>query len=146
MIRLGTNSDTITLEYDDRVRLMFTPDSSALLDGVGEYIRDSTTVNIIDNDCTCFSFIIIVCNHRFSLCTVLEINFRESKFVLEEGSTGLCSPIVLEFQNNQNPFTVTLSPVSVATAEVKGVGFFIKSDTIPSQSRATAGTIANFEM
>ena len=78
--------------------------------------------------------------YRFSLCTVLEINFRESKFVLEEGSTGLCSPIVLEFQKNQNPFTVTLSPVSVATAEVKGVGFFIKSDTIYSQSRATAGS------
>ena len=62
--------------------------------------------------------------YRFSLCTVLEINFRESEFVLEEGSTGLCSPIVLEFKKNQNPFTVTLSPVSVATAEVKGVGFF----------------------
>ena len=138
MVHLGTNSDTITLEYDDRVRLRFTPDSSALLDGVGEYIRDSTTVNIIDNDCTCFSFITMHI-YRFSLCTVLEINFRESKFVLEEGSTGLCSPIVLEFQNNQNPFTVTLSPVSVATAEVKGVGFFIKSDTIYSQSRATAG-------
>ena len=60
VVRLGTNSDTITLEYDDRVRLMFTPDSSALLDGVGEYIRDSTTVNIIDKDCTCFSYIIIV--------------------------------------------------------------------------------------
>ena len=57
VIRLGTNSGTITLEYDDRVRLMFTSDSSALLDGVGEYIRDSTTVNIIDNDCPCFSFI-----------------------------------------------------------------------------------------
>ena len=57
MVRLGTNSDTITLEYDDRVQFRFTPDSSALLDGVGEYIRDSTTVNIIDNDCICFSFI-----------------------------------------------------------------------------------------
>ena len=91
---------------------MFTPDSSALLDGVGEYIRDSTTVNIIDNDCTCFSFITYIAIYRFSLCTVLEINFRESKFVLEEGSTGLCSPIVLEFQNNQNPFNVTLSRVS----------------------------------
>ena len=99
MICLGTNSDTITLEYDDRVQLRFTPDSSALLDGVGEYIRDSTTVNIIDKDCTCFSYIIIVCNHHYSLFTVLENNFRESKIVLEEGSTGLCSPIVLNFQN-----------------------------------------------
>ena len=133
MVRLGTNSDTITLEYDDRVQLRFTPDSSALL----EYIRDTTTINIIDNDCTCFSFItyIIIYIYHFSLCTVLEINFRESKFVLEEGSTGLCSLIVLEFQNNQNPFTVKLSPVSVATAEVKGVGFFIKSDTIKSNCR-----------
>ena len=119
--------------YDDRVRLRFT-----LLDGVGEYIRDSTTVNIIDNDCTCFSFITYIAIYRFSLCTVLEINFRESEFVLEEGSTGVCSPIVLEFQNNQNPFNVTLSPVSVAAAEVKGAGFFIKSDTI--YSRATAGS------
>ena len=53
-IRLFTAYDEITLEYDDRVLLMFTPDNTVLipaLEGVGEYIRDTATVHIIDNDC-----------------------------------------------------------------------------------------------
>ena len=52
-IRLFTSNDQITLEYDDRVRLVFTPDNPDLISGVedvGEYIRDTAIVNIIDND------------------------------------------------------------------------------------------------
>ena len=52
-IRLFTSSDQITLEYDDRVLLVFTPDNPGLIpgvEGVGEYIRDTAIVNIIDND------------------------------------------------------------------------------------------------
>ena len=53
-IRLFATNDEITLEYDDRVLLRFTPDNPGLipaLEGVGEYIRDTATVHIIDNDC-----------------------------------------------------------------------------------------------
>ena len=52
--RLFTASDEITLEYDDRVLLRFTPDNPGLipgLEGMGENIRDTATVHIIDNDC-----------------------------------------------------------------------------------------------
>ena len=52
-IRLFTSNDQITLEYDDRVLLVFTPDNPDLipvLESYGEYIRDTAIVNIIDND------------------------------------------------------------------------------------------------
>ena len=52
-IRLFASNDDITLEYDDRVLLSFSPANPALIPSVeatGEYIRDSATVNIIDND------------------------------------------------------------------------------------------------
>ena len=45
--------DFITLEYDDRVELTFTPSSEILfpgLENLGEYVRHTTVVNIIDND------------------------------------------------------------------------------------------------
>ena len=55
MIRLFAANDEICLEYDDdRVLLTFAPDSSDLITGLlanGEYVRDSATVNIVDNDC-----------------------------------------------------------------------------------------------
>ena len=57
-IRLFTANDEITLEYDDRVLLMFTPDNYVLipaLEGMGQYIRDTATVHIIDSDCKCSS-------------------------------------------------------------------------------------------
>ena len=92
MVRLGTNSDTITLEYDDRVRLMFTPDSSALLDGVGEYIRDSTTVNIIENDCTCFSFITYIYkwkNHFYKMKGDVGMSGHEKERKQEDAYTKI---------------------------------------------------------
>ena len=52
-IRLFTSNDQIGLEYDDRVLLVFTPDNPGLIpvvEGVGEYIRDTAIVNIIDNE------------------------------------------------------------------------------------------------
>ena len=52
-IRLFTSNDQITLEYDDRIKFVFTPNDPALipvLDSYGEYIRDTAIVNIIDND------------------------------------------------------------------------------------------------
>ena len=50
-IRLITANDDISLEYDDRVRLVFTPDIPAFITGVesfGQYIRTTATVRIID--------------------------------------------------------------------------------------------------
>ena len=71
---------------------------------------------------------------------MLEIDFRESDYSIEEGSGMLSSPITLQFRINQNPFTVMLSPVTVATAKEMGLGNFINSYRIESSFRATAGT------
>ena len=52
-IRFSAVDDDITLESNDRVNLIFTPEVPDLtdgLEGVGEYIRDTAVVNIIDND------------------------------------------------------------------------------------------------
>ena len=52
-IILSTNNDQITLEYEDRIQLTFTPDNPSLIanfEDIGEYIRDFSTINIVDND------------------------------------------------------------------------------------------------
>ena len=71
---------------------------------------------------------------------MLEIDFRESDYSIEEGSGMLSSQITLQFRINQNPFTVMLSPVTVSTAKEMGLGNFIYSYRIESSFRATAGT------
>ena len=46
--------DEITLEYEDRVLLRFTPAQADFIPGLEssvEYMRDTAIVNIIDNDC-----------------------------------------------------------------------------------------------
>ena len=53
-VSLSAFDDDITLEYNDTIILRFTPDDPDLissLETAGEYIRDTTTVNIFDNDC-----------------------------------------------------------------------------------------------
>ena len=55
-IRLFTRNDEKTLEYNDFVILTFTPADPATITGlesVGEYVRTSAIVNIIDNDRKC---------------------------------------------------------------------------------------------
>ena len=52
-MRLFSIDDLVTLEYDDRVLLTFTPANPALipsLEGFGEYMRDTVTIDIMDND------------------------------------------------------------------------------------------------
>ena len=52
-VRLFTVNDEITLEFEDRVLLRFTPAQATLISGLAsnyEYIRDTAVVNIIDND------------------------------------------------------------------------------------------------
>ena len=56
-IRIFLNNDDICLEYDDKIHLEFVPDNPILISGLeleGEYIRNTATVNIIDNDCKFF--------------------------------------------------------------------------------------------
>ena len=145
-IRLFTANDEITLEYDDRVLLRFTPDDPSLIPGLeanGEYIRDTATVHIVDDDCKCFSHDWVLFYLAHCLFVVLKISFLESDYSFDEGSTTatLNTQITLQFQPNQNPFNITLSPVTVDTAESMGLGFFINSETILPGSRATAGTL-----
>jgi hypothetical protein len=73
--------------------------------------------------------------------SVLEINFLESDYSILEGSAALSSPIMIQLRQNQNPFTLMLSPVTIDTAESKQLGFFINSQTILPGSRATAGIV-----
>ena len=72
-IRLFTTNDEVTLEYEDTVILRFTPQISALdlvksVEGAGEYIRDTSTVFIIDND---RKYNIIICAYK---CSDSELN------------------------------------------------------------------------
>ena len=71
---------------------------------------------------------------------MLQISFDQSDYTIIEGSATLSSPITLQFRENQNPFTIMLSPVTVATAEAAGVGDFINADTITPGSRATGNS------
>ena len=75
---------------------------------------------------------------------MLQINFDQSDYTLSEGPAKLCSLITLQFRQNQNPFTIMLSPVTVAAAEAAGVGDFINSDTIATGSRATGNAHLEF--
>ena len=53
-IRLFAANDEVTLEYEDRVRLDFNPTAADLITGLeamGEYVRNTAIVNIIDSDC-----------------------------------------------------------------------------------------------
>ena len=139
-IRLFTVHDEITLEYEDRVLLRFTPAQAALipvLESVFEYIRNTAIFNIIDNDRKClFSFMFLA---NEVLCLALYINFGEADYSIVEGSDMLNSPITLQFRYNQNPFTVRLSSVTIDTVESMNLGFFINSSTITNDSRAKLG-------
>ena len=136
--------DGITLEYDDQILLRFTPSDSniiSVLENRFEYIRDSAIVNIVDDDSEW-----LVCSKTAcmlataSLSAVLEISFRESDYSIQEGSDMLSSPITLQFRNNQSPFTVRLSAVTIETAETQGLGDFIRSsDSFLETQRATEG-------
>ena len=57
----------------------------------------------------------------------LEIYFEKSIYKIEEGARrtlGSCTNISFQFRNNQSPFTLTLSSVSIDTAEKMGLGVF----------------------
>ena len=92
---------------------------------------------MVSGDTKCVQ-VIIFC-HK-----VLQINFDQSDYTIIEGSATLSSPIMLQFRENQNPFTIMLSPVTVATAEAAGVGNFVSACSITAGSRATGNTHLEF--
>ncbi|CAI8051658.1 hypothetical protein GBAR_LOCUS28288, partial [Geodia barretti] len=67
----------------------------------------------------------------------LEIHFGESDYSFAEGSTSPSTPLFLLYNNNQNPFTVIFSAVSLGTVEVSGLGAFIND--LNNTLRAAAG-------
>lgn len=74
-----------------------------------------------------------------SLChTVLEINFEEADYSIEEG-VDLSQPIRMQFRTTQNDFTLILCPLSIEEAEKQNVGDFIDFSSILDGSRATSG-------
>ena len=89
-IRLSTVNDRISLEYNDWILLRFINNPILLSDieNVGEYIRDTATVNIIDDDCKLAQnkcrnpniqslHGIITCQTKRGFCTLL-INVRQN--------------------------------------------------------------------
>ena len=51
--QMSAVDDVITLEYNDRIVLMYTPSVAGLIgrvEGAGEYVRNTAIVRIIDND------------------------------------------------------------------------------------------------
>lgn len=148
-IRFYSSRDLVTLEYDDTVILKFTSDHPHLNSGLemeGEFLRDSVTVNIIDNNSECINALISVSSLSqsllFSICYItaeLELNFEACDYSVTEGS-GLNTPIRVELSGQrESPFTVILRPVSIDAVEDMGLESFINVDTIASDARATSG-------
>ena len=103
-------------------------------ESTSEILQQSTSLTMIVN-----ALPLLILSFIFSLSPELQINFGESDYRIEEGSGILITPITLQFRENQNPFTVILTPVTVDEADSLGLGFFINSNTIDNPSRATAG-------
>ena len=70
------------------------------------------------------------------LYTGLEINFEKTEYSIVEGSP---LSVLVQFRPTQSPFTLTVKPVSIASAETSGLGDFIYVDNIQEDSGATAG-------
>ena len=75
-----------------------------------------------------------------SLSAVLEINFDECDVSIIEGSSTSTISITLSFRNNQNPFMIMLTPVTIERAENLSLGSFINFNSISPTFQATAGS------
>ena len=72
-----------------------------------------------------------------SFHTVLEINFKEAEYPITEGTP---LSVLMQFRRTQSPFNITLTPVSISSAEDCGLGDFINCAAIGEDFRATPGT------
>ena len=70
--------------------------------------------------------------------TVLNINFRETDSVVNEGD--LQGSIILRLRETQNPFTMTLHPVTITEArDPAGFNVSLFVAAIPPDAQATPG-------
>ena len=103
-------------------------------ESTSEILQQSTSLTMIVN-----ALPLLILSFIFSLSPELQINFGESDYRIEEDSGILITPITLQFRENQNPFTVILTPVEVGDIDSLGLRSFINPDNIGDTSRATAG-------
>ena len=87
---------------------------------------------------------VYACRYRaISLCVLvslyieLEVNFQEADYLITEGSP---LSVLLRFRSTENPFTLTIRPVPIASAEDSGLGSFINCARAGEDARATPGT------
>ena len=70
--------------------------------------------------------------------TVLNINFQETDYVVNEGD--LQGSIILRLRETQNPFTVTLHPVTITEArDPAGFNLSLFIAAVPADAQATQG-------
>ena len=70
--------------------------------------------------------------------TVLNINFRETDSVVNEGDQQ--GSIILRLRETQNPFTVTLHPVTITEArDPDGFNVSLFIADVPEDAQATPG-------
>ena len=79
-------------------------------------------------------------NHDYLSLSVLNISFGQSNYSIVEGSTF--PRITLQFTTNQNSFNITLSAVTIDTAQSMGLGIFIDSNAI---QRAATGMLTKID-
>ena len=71
------------------------------------------------------------------------MHFEKAEYSIVEGSP---LSVLMQFRPTQSPFTLTVKPVSIASAEASGLEDFIYFDNIQEDSRATAGEVHKCEM
>ena len=103
-------------------------------ESTSEILQQSTSLTMIVN-----ALPLLILSFIFSLSPELKITFGEADYRIEEDSGILITPIPLQFRENQNPFTVILTPVEVGDIDSLGLQSFINPDNIGDTSRATAG-------
>ena len=132
-VHLFAVNDEITLEYNDRVLLHFTPDDHYFipdLQAAGQYVRDTAIVNIIDNDSKLYVIIRVI--QYFHSPEELQINLKSCCNTITKGMSVTHE---LEFQRNQEPFSIIFTPVTVPKAI--SLGFNLTSSL--NSDNATAG-------
>ena len=73
-VRLDASNDDVTLEIGDTVILKLDPTDANIVnrvEGQGQFLRDTATVTILDNDCK-----LTTTEHRELLCKITVINAK----------------------------------------------------------------------
>ena len=75
-IQVIPQSDTISLELDDRIILRFTPSNQTFAPevyfaGTGEFLRDFTVVHILDDDGECSAYIAVAVGFYYTMSSYI---------------------------------------------------------------------------